>query len=209
MRDDIAHQWKLRVSKHSFGIVTLDAVLDQLLVRQIKAADLGVFIEVAQNVRQLQSPAEVVSERNTVLAVHSENSHRQSSDCTCHAVAIEVQRFPTGRADVLGRIHFHAIDYGEKIFLAQRKGPYRMLQSPQIDTRLSGIKSLDVLPPFRKPCTPGIVWSIGVGNIVDKTTERIDFEHCVALRAGQDAHGGVKRAARCAARGGAGLTLAW
>ena len=169
-------------------------------LRQIEPPDLGVLVDVAQDVGELQRAAEMMRERDAVLLAHAEHADRQPPDRARDAVAIKVERRPIRRADVLRRIHLHAVDHGEEILLAEREIAYRLRQRPQFRRGPAGIKWLDPRAPFRKPVPALGVRRGRIGDIIDQPAERIDFEHRLALRARQYPHRGVERAARGAAR---------
>ena len=74
--DNIAGLLKQRMGEHGARIGADDAGIAQRLARQIEAAQACVLVEVAQNVGQLQSTAEMVRERKSGLARHAEYAHR-------------------------------------------------------------------------------------------------------------------------------------
>ncbi len=106
---------QVRMLCHLMRIGRGDAAFLQLLARQIEPAEPGVLVDVAQDVGQLQRPPEMMGEQDTVVGRQPEHTHRQPSDRTRHPVTIEIQRRHVGRADLLGHVHFHAIDDGEEI----------------------------------------------------------------------------------------------
>ena len=89
----------------------------QRLDRQIEPINRGILIEVAQDVCQLQRPAEMMRERDAVVLLHAEHPRRQPPDGAGDAVAIEIKRRPVGRARADGAldVHLHAVDDGEEI----------------------------------------------------------------------------------------------
>ena len=119
--------------------------------RQIEPADLGVLVDVAQDVGELQRAAEMVRERNAVVLRHAEHAHRQPSHRARHPVAVEVELCPVGRADVLGGVHVHAVDHGEEVLLAQLEVASPPAPAPRRSGGgLPGIDRLDALPPLGK-----------------------------------------------------------
>ncbi len=96
----------------------LDARLVQCFARQIEPVDRRIFIEIAQDVGELQRAAEMMGQRETGILVHPEYLDRQAADGAGHAVAIKIERFEAGGADVLRHIHVHAVDHGKEILLA-------------------------------------------------------------------------------------------
>jgi hypothetical protein len=57
------------------------------------------------------------------------------------------------------------------------------------------IQCVDVLPPAMQGGEPFVARSVGVGDVVDLAAEAVDLQHRLALRARQDPHGRVERAA--------------
>ena len=167
----------------------------QSLPRQIKPAKRSIFVEVAQNVGELERAAQVMSERKTGIAVHAEYPHRQTTDGAGDAVAIEIERGAIGCADVGYDIHFHAIDDGDEILALQIERAHRLRQSAKLRRRRLAINRINVGAPAcqllaARLARPGIV-----GNVVNGAAERVDLEHRLALRARQNAHARIKRAA--------------
>ncbi len=84
------------------------------IARQIQPAALGILLQVAQDVGQLQRPAEglghAVGRRRRV----AEGAHRQPADRRGHAIAIEIQRRQVGRDDDGLGVHLHAVDDRKK-----------------------------------------------------------------------------------------------
>ena len=88
-------------TRHDLGRVGRgDAGRLQRLARQIEAPERGVFVEVAQNVGELQRAAEMMRERNARVRRHAEHAHRKASDRASDPVAIEVERGAVRRADI-------------------------------------------------------------------------------------------------------------
>ena len=83
--------------------------------RQIQPANAGVFVDIAQDVGQLQRTAEMMRQQDAVILGKAEYPHRQPSDRAGHAVAIQIERSQVRRADVLRHVHLHAIDDGQEI----------------------------------------------------------------------------------------------
>ena len=95
-----------------------DAAVVQCIPRQIEPAQRRVLVEVAQDIGELQRAAKMMGEREAVIVLHAEDTHRQPPDRAGDAVAIKVERGTVGRADVGDDIHFHAVDDGEEVLRA-------------------------------------------------------------------------------------------
>ena len=184
----------------ALGSVADNPGLAQLLLRQIEAADLGVFVDIAENIGELQRAAEMMRQRHAILLAHAEHADRQPPHRARDAIAIKVELRPIRRADVLGGVHLHAVDHGEEILLAEPEVAHRLRQRAQFRRRTPGIDRLDPRAPFAKPKPALGVRRGRIRDVIDQPAERIDFEHRLALRARQDPHRGVERAAGGAAR---------
>ena len=103
------------IGDHLLRIVAGDAGVQQAFARQIEPAEAGVFVDVAQDVGQLQRAAEMMRERDAVVLGEAEHPHRQPPDRAGDAVAIEIERRQVRRADVLRHVHLHAVDDGQEI----------------------------------------------------------------------------------------------
>ena len=111
----------MRGDRHRIG--RRDAGGIERLARQIEPAEAGVLVDVAQDIGQLQRAAEMMRQRDAVLLAHAEHAHRQAADRRGDAVAIEIELIEARRADVLDRVHLHAVDDGEEVLLAQAELP--------------------------------------------------------------------------------------
>ena len=83
-----------------------------------------------------------------------------------------------------------------EIFASQPKIADRCEKAARARNRLARIERIDIGAPALElipPFTPG---AARVGDIVDLTAKRVNFEHGQALRAGQYPHRIVERAAR-------------
>src|SRR6185503_5845721 len=180
----------------------------QRFQRQIEPSDAGVLVEVAQNIGELQGASQMMRELETVMGVHAEHAHRQPPDRAGDAVAIEIEPRQRRRADVLGRVHFHAVDDGEEIGLIERKPLDRTGKARQRGRGAAAIERIDGFAPLRQAGEPRRTRRVAVGDVVDLAAERIDLEHGLALLAAEDAHGEVERAA-AGALGRAGTLAAF
>ena len=74
----------------------------------------GIFVDIAQDIGQLQRAAEMMREQDAVVLGETEHPHRQPPDRARHAVAVQIERCKVRRPDILRHIHFHAIDDGQE-----------------------------------------------------------------------------------------------
>ena len=95
--------------------------MQQSFARQIQPADAGVFVDVAQDIGQLQRAAEMMREQDAVGLGETEHPHRQPPDRAGDAVAIQIERGKVRRPDVLRHVHLHAIDDGQEILALEAK----------------------------------------------------------------------------------------
>ena len=114
---------------------------------KIEASQFGVFVEIAQNVCQLQRASEMVRQRKAGHFFHSEDFYRKATDGACYAVAIAIERRQVGRDHRATRIHFHSVDDGEEIPLAQTVVAHRRLQKPNLFGSLAAKQRCDCLSP--------------------------------------------------------------
>ena len=114
-----------RVRDHFLRIVAGDPGVQQPFERQIEPADAGVFIDIAQDVGQLQRAPQMMREQDAVVLRQAEHPHRQPADRARDAVAIEVERRKVRRPYVGGHVHFHAVDDGEKILALEAEFLHR------------------------------------------------------------------------------------
>src|SRR5215831_4804684 len=162
----------------------------------VMPASRRVFAEVAQDIGELQSPPQMVSERNAVLFFHSEDAHRQATDGARDSIAIHVERRVVGRADILDHVHFHPIDDGVEILAAESKIAHRREQAARAGDGLARTERIDIVAPALELLAPFTTGAARIRDIVDLTAKGIDFEHGLALRARQYAHRVVERATR-------------
>ena len=113
------------IGNHLLRIVAGDAGKQQAFARQIQPAEAGVFVDVAQDIGQLQRAAEMMGEQDAVFLGQAEHPHRQAPDGAGDAVAIEIERRKIRRTNVLWHVHLHAVDDGEKILALEAEGFHR------------------------------------------------------------------------------------
>ena len=91
----------------------------QDLARQVQPAAPRVLVEVAQDIGQLQGAAEQIGDRVRVGARIAEHMHRQMPDRGGDPRAVQVERRHVRSADILGCVHFHAVDNGVEVLASQ------------------------------------------------------------------------------------------
>ncbi len=135
-------------------------------------------------------------ERDAGRLLHAEDAHRQAADRARDAVAIGVEHRVVGRADVGDHVHLHAVDDGVEILALQAEFAHRPRQALQARAGgAPGIDGVDVGAPAVELAAALVARAARIRDVVDLPAERIDLEHRLALRARQDAHRGVERAA--------------
>ncbi len=163
--------------------------------RQVHTAQIRVFVDIAQDIGQLQRAAEVMRQRYACIKLHAEHAHGKAPYRTGHAVAIKIQRGVVRRADIGVHVHGHAIDDGEEILLQQPEALDLGGQPARGHRRRAGIARGKIGAPGVEPGKARGARAIAIGNIVHRTAKAIDLEHRLALRSGQDLEGGMERAA--------------
>ena len=138
----------------------------------------------------------MMSEREAVIVLHPEHTHRKPSHRASDPIAIKVKRCPVGRADIGGDIHFHAVDDGEEIPALEIEFAHCLRQAEKVLRRRAEIKRVKVGTPLLKLLAAQIARAGIIGDVIDRAAERIDLEHRLALGAGQNAHSLVERTAR-------------
>src|SRR5512137_1370235 len=83
---------------------------------QIEAAALCVLLEIAQDVGELEGAAFGEGQLARGVTRIAERAHRQEAYGTGDPRAIELELRQGWRAEILDRIHFHAVNDREKIF---------------------------------------------------------------------------------------------
>ncbi len=99
-----------RMTQHLARDSAADAVAIEQLARQIEPAALGVLVEIAQDVGQLQGAAERIGDGMSPGARIAKDVHRQMADRARDPAAIEVEGRQIGGANVLRRVHLHTVN---------------------------------------------------------------------------------------------------
>jgi len=114
----------------------------------------GIFIDIAQDIGQLQRASQMMGEQDAVVPRQAEHPHRQASDRAGDAVAIQIQHCQIRRPDVLRHVHLHAIDDGQEILALEIKSSNRRDIVPQSRRRMALIERIDIVAPLLKRGQP-------------------------------------------------------
>ncbi len=184
-----------RIGENGFRVACGDAGAFQVLACEIETADRGVLVEIAQDVGELQGAAEMMRQFEARPIVHAEHLDGQPSYRARHPVAVKIENHQIRRDDVLCHIHFHAVDHGKEILLAQAIARHRVLQERALDRRSSGIERVEVAAPFGERGESVLARADSViGDVIDHAAEGVDREHRLTFRARHQFHGGIERA---------------
>ena len=187
-----------RIGDHLLRIVGGDAGVQQTFARQIQPADAGVFIDIAQDVGQLQRAAEMMREQDAVVLGEAEHPHRQPSDRAGDAVAIQIERRQIRRPDILRHIHLHAVDDGQEILALETESSNRGDIVAQSRRRLAPVQRVDIVAPLLKRRQPLGARAIGIGDVVDLPAESCRSE--TSPRAARAAECASPRRTNCRTR---------
>ena len=111
-----------------------------------------------------------------------------------------IQGDEIGGLDVFANIHFHAVYDGAEIIAIEPKIADGDGEAAKARTLFAAINRVNVLSPAVERFKARLSGALIVGDVVDRATERVDFEHRLALAQRHDAHGRVKGAAERAPR---------
>src|SRR5215475_3238843 len=117
---------KPRIRRNGLWIIALDTGQRQCLPRKIQAADLGILIDITQDVSELKCATEMVGQRFSVAFIHTKNANTQPTNRTGHAIAIKIKLTEVWSPNIGARIHFDAVDYCQEIIFAQTETRYRV-----------------------------------------------------------------------------------
>jgi hypothetical protein len=195
--DGLAHLAEAGMGKRALRRRVHQADPAELLHRQVEAAALGILVDVAQDVGELQRPPLVPRELHAGLLRHAEDAHREASDRTRHPVAIEVQGCFRGGDDVLGGVHRHAVDDGDEVVALQAEPAHRLHQRADTVWRMARIERVDIGAPAVQFRGAEIAGAAVIGNIVDGAAEGVDGIHRLPPVLRQQAHGRVERGTGC------------
>ncbi len=190
------------MTKHVGGDPGVDAAdRGEQVGRQVEAVPLGVLDQIAENVGELQGLPEAEGQPLAGLCVQAEYARRKTPDGAGDPVAIENQLFAVDDPHPVRRVHFHAVDDGEEVRLAQLEAPDRPGEGArQQPHRPAGVERGDGVAPQLQAALLFIQLSGFVGDVVDLAAERINSEHRLPLLSRQQPHRPVERGARGAHR---------
>src|SRR5215208_1146381 len=100
----------------------------------------------------------MMSEKLAGFALEPEHAHRQPSDRARHAIAVKVEHRRARRANVLERVHFHAIDDGQEILAREVELAHRLHQARDLRSNSAVIKRVDLAPPLAELTQPFGPW---------------------------------------------------
>src|SRR6516164_7739178 len=107
------------------------------------------------------------------------------ADRACDPTAVEVEPREIRSANILARVHLHAIDDGKEITLPKVIAQCRLTQRLGDDmTRMSAIESIDLLAPSRESRHLVVDRQVAVSDIVDLSAKCIDRVHPVPAMPG-------------------------
>ena len=107
-------------------IIALDASECQCFSREIQSSNIGILIDIAQDIRKLKGATKMVSQSSPITVIHAKNTNAQASNRAGDPIAIKIKLIEGGSLDVRARIHLHAFDNGQEIVLAQTEARNRL-----------------------------------------------------------------------------------
>src|SRR5215469_4276336 len=105
--------------QNGMRVAASDPVPIEHFARQIKPLSSRVFVEIAQDVSQLQCPAERFRDEMGGIARIAKDLDREMADRARDARAIEIEGCKIRGPNVLDRIHLHTGDDSEEIFASK------------------------------------------------------------------------------------------
>jgi hypothetical protein len=107
-----------RIGYCGHRISRTDAGVCKQFSRNVESADRRVFVQIPQDIRQLQCVTETLSKLSAPVFLHSEDAGGETTDRTSHPIAIDAEHCEVGSADISGHIHVHAVDHRKEVRLA-------------------------------------------------------------------------------------------
>ena len=93
--------------------------LFQIFARQIQPTHRRILIDIAQDVGELQRPAQMMRQLESGPFVHPKHFDGKTSHRTGHPVAIEIESGKVRRDNVFRHVHVHAVQHGKEILKPQ------------------------------------------------------------------------------------------
>src|SRR5262249_28733791 len=139
-----------RVRGNDLWITAFDTGQRQCFSREIQASEIGILIDIPQDIGQLKCAAEMVSQGFPVAVIHTENANAQPPHRAGYTVAIKIKFAERWSADIRACVHLHAIDDRQEIVLAKTEPKNRPCQIFKTRRNASRIERINVLPPYGK-----------------------------------------------------------
>ncbi len=175
------------------GVQRGDAGFLQIFARQIETADGGVFIDVAQDVGQLQGAAQMMRQIEARPLVHAEDLDGKTPHGAGDPVAVKIEGGEIGRDNIFRHVHVHPVQDGEEILQPQAVMRHRRCQEAHLLGGLAGIKPTQIGAPLLQLFMPlGPRADAIIGDIVHLAAEGIDREHRVAFFLRHQPHGQIE-----------------
>lgn len=162
--------------------------LVEFLHRQVEAPALRILVDVAQDVGELERPALVPREADSVRLRHAEDAHREPSDGARDPVAIEVELGFRRGDDVLLRVHRHAVDHGLEVLALEVEAAHRLFERLHPRRGMAGIERVDIGPPAVELGRADLARAAVIGDIVHDPAEGVDGVHRLTPFLRQQAH---------------------
>jgi hypothetical protein len=182
------------LSEYGGGVGAGNAGLPQRFSRKVEAPEFRIFVEVAQDVGQLQGASQLICKRAAQVLRQAKHFDRKAPYSACYAVAVKLERGVIRRPDVGDNVHFHAVNHGQKVFASQPKCLDRSGEPLKRRNMRAVIERRDIAPPGLQLRDPLRARTGTVSDVVDRPAERVNFEHRIALLRWQDAHRRIERA---------------
>src|SRR5262245_12044356 len=97
-----------RVRGTDLWITASDPGQRQCFSREIQASEIGILIDIPQDIGQLKCAAEMVSQGFPVAVIHTENANAQPPHRAGYTVAIKIKFAERWSADIRACVHLHA-----------------------------------------------------------------------------------------------------
>ena len=120
----------------------------QGLGRKIDPADLGILIDIAQDIGELKRAAKMVRKLDAGFARHAKNADRQSAHRGSYPVAIEIELLHPRPTNVTGHVHRHAGDHRIEIGAVEIETAHRLRHQYGLPRVAAGIKRVEIAPPL-------------------------------------------------------------
>src|SRR5215472_1832326 len=134
--------------KDGLGVAASNPVSVENLARQVQPLTGGILSQIAQDIRQLQRPAERFCHCVGGIAGVAKNVNRKMADSARYARAIEVESSEVRSPEFLPCVHLHAGDNRAKVFATKAVSLHRLRQRAGHDMAgAATIERIDFLVP--------------------------------------------------------------